>query len=113
MLENNVFDLKLFLYFSGCWCCCCWCGKSDNIANSVQLLLQLPTGTELGNYEYLNNFVQIYQSKQDLLLAQAACVRHACLRVPHEVADEAKLAIVFTYFFLFFFAKLSSSRQLQ
>ena len=24
----------------------------------------------------------------------------ACLRAPHEVADEAKLAIVFTYFFL-------------
>ena len=26
----------------------------------------------------------------------------ACLRAPHVVADEAKLAIVFTYFFLFF-----------
>ena len=25
----------------------------------------------------------------------------ACLRAPHVVADEAKLAIVFTYFFLF------------
>ena len=33
----------------------------------------------------------------------------ACLRAPPMVADEAKLAIVFTYFF----AKLSSSRQLQ
>ena len=30
-----------------------------------------------------------------LLLVQA------CLRAPHVVADEAKLAIVFTYFFLF------------
>ena len=27
----------------------------------------------------------------------------ACLRAPHVVADEAKLAIVFTYFFLSFF----------
>ena len=26
----------------------------------------------------------------------------ACLRAPHVVADEAKLAIVFTYFFLLF-----------
>ena len=32
-----------------------------------------------------------------LLLVQA------CLRAPHVVADEAKLAIVFTYFFLSFF----------
>ena len=49
--------------------------------------------------------------------SRRACVRHmwwrtkrswpflvqACLRAPHVVADEAKLAIVFTYFFLFFF----------
>ena len=45
MFENNGFDLKLFRYFSGCGG---GVGKSDNIANSVQLLLQLPTGTELG-----------------------------------------------------------------
>ena len=33
----------------------------------------------------------------------------ACLRVPHVVADEAKLAIVFTYFFLLFsFSSFSS-----
>ena len=31
--------------------------------------------------------------RQDLKLVQA------CLRAPHVVADEAKLAIVFTYFF--------------
>ena len=34
----------------------------------------------------------------------------ACLRAPHVVADEAKLAIVFTYFFLsFFFLSFSFS----
>ena len=27
----------------------------------------------------------------------------ACLRAPHVVVDEAKLATVFTYFFFFFF----------
>ena len=30
-------------------------GKGDNKANSVQLLLQLPTGTELGNMLEVNN----------------------------------------------------------
>ena len=29
-------------------------GKSDNIANSVQLLLQLPIGTELGKKKKVN-----------------------------------------------------------
>ena len=33
----------------------------------------------------------------------------ACLRAPPVVADEAKLAIVFTYFFLFFFSSTPSA----
>ena len=61
MLENDAFDLKMFCYFPGlvaeamCWVGCGgyvlgWvAGGIENKANSVQLLLQLPTGTELGN----------------------------------------------------------------
>ena len=63
MLENNVFDFIMFCYFPGLvaeaiWWVGCggwvvvggWlAGGIENKANSVQLILQLPTRTELGN----------------------------------------------------------------
>ena len=68
MLENKVFDLKLFWYFPGCggYVVGGWVGGIENKANSVQLLFQLPTGSELGkkymekkNYENLSDNITL------------------------------------------------------
>ena len=65
-----------------------------NICYQLQLSAELSKQLMATHYTWSPPTKQILEA--ELLLVQA------CLRAPHVVADEAKLAIVFTYFFLLF-----------
>ena len=72
------------------------------ILNSVALPYPILSWLGVNVTHLFCNKLRLKQSLRLEMLVQA------CLRAPHVVADEAKLAIVFTYFFLLFFSFFSS-----